>query len=193
MAPRSSHLKSLLFAASLLTTSTTAQNITNTTTPDICDESAEQAAEYPINATGTANVADLRVSLTFGDRRNESGNLVSWTYAFLSAPENSTEQVCVYMFEGMENNRQGDGENGCGGVLPQACVDLIEQELTLPDNLLDLTDAPGNYQCPPGIGLYRDEWDEACGSEALSGNVLSTGTSSLPPLDANHAIQSGIC
>jgi len=60
----------------------------------------------------------------------------------------------------------------------------MEQKIRLPDNLLDLIDAPGNYQCPTGLGLYRDELNEACGSEALSGNVLSTGTSSLPPLDA---------
>ncbi|KAG9189895.1 hypothetical protein G6011_06763 [Alternaria panax] len=176
MAPRSSLLKNLLFTASLLTTCATAQNTTNATSSDSCSESADTVNVYPINATGTANFSDLRISLTFGDRRNETDNFDPWTYAYLSAPKASTEQVCVYMFEGIDGARQGHGENGCGGVIPQECVDLLERHVTLPDNLLELMSGTGSYGCPPGVGLYRDDLDEACGTGTLSTSVLSTGS-----------------
>ncbi|CAN9245848.1 unnamed protein product [Alternaria alternata] len=197
MAPQSSRLGNVLLAASLISTSAT-QNTTNTTEPVNCNLGGRTPSyEQPVNGTGTWNVSlgdaiDLYVSLTFGESRNNPRNSTDnrvfdpWTYTYISAPENTTTQACVYMFDALDNHRQGGGQNGCDGVISQKCQDLLEKEYTFPVNILQLIDSSTNgYQCP-GLSLDKDEVDEACG-EGFWGGISTTRTANLTNTTCNAA------
>jgi hypothetical protein len=180
MAPRSSRLGNVLLAASLISTSA-AQNTTNTTEPVNCNPGGRTPSyEQPVNGTGTWNVSlgdaiDLYVSLTFGESRNNPRNSTDnrvfdpWTYAYISAPENTTTQACVYMFDALD------------GVISQKCQDLLEKEYAFPVNILQLIDSSKNgYQCP-GLSLDKDEVDEACGEGFWGGISTSKCSISFSP------------
>jgi hypothetical protein len=193
MSPQSSRGKSALFAAALLSSSATAQNTTNSTGSDGCSARPPLGWDHSVNATGQANVTDtqLVVSLLFGEERNQTAsNFAPFTYVYLSAPEGSTDQVCVMQFDSIDNRRQGDGPNGCNGVIPQKCVDLLESAITLPVNLLDLmNNSPGSYGCP-NLLLDENTLTEACGT-SIGGNFLSSGTSSQARSFCFRSIQCG--
>ncbi|KAI4941915.1 hypothetical protein J4E91_010465 [Alternaria rosae] len=182
MSPRSSRLNSALFAASLLSTSATAQNSTQNSTDPSCPNLENGLYNLPVNGSGTANVSDLILSVTFGESRNagnQDNQFSAMQMAWLSAPADSQEQTCVWFFDGIDNVRQtGDSPNSCDGVIPQKCVDLMESQVTLPDNVLELMgDQPGSYSCP-GLRFDKDELEEACGPSMagiLGSNMLSTG------------------
>ncbi|OWY45761.1 hypothetical protein AA0118_g9252 [Alternaria tenuissima] len=197
MSPQSSRLGNVLLAASLISTSA-AQNTTNTTGPAECNPSGRTPSyEQPVNGTGTWNVSvgnaiDLYVSLTFGESRNNPRNSTDnrvfdpWTYAYISAPENTTTQACLFMFDALDNHRQGDGQNGCDGVISQKCQDLLEKKYQFPVNILDLIDSSSKgFRCP-SLTLDKDEVDEACG-EGFFGGISTTLTANLTNTTCNAA------
>ena len=186
MAPRSSRLSSAFIAASLLTTSTLAQNSSeihpssDVSCPDL--NRLGDHYEYPVNGSGTANVSDLRISVTFGESRNpdtQSRAFNAQSMVYLSAPADSLDQTCVWFFHGVDNVRQGDDESGCDGVLPQECLDYLESELTLPDDALEQmtngTSGRASFVCPPPH-LNETEMKEICGS-GFSSSMGMIGTS----------------
>jgi len=183
MAPRSSRLSSALIAASLLTTSALAQN-SSTIYPDSdsCANLNGDHYEYPVNGSGTANVSDLRISVTFGESRNpdtQSRAFNAQQMVYLSAPAGSVDQTCVWFFDGVDDVRQGDDESGCDGVLPQECLDYLESELTLPDDALEQmtngTSGAASFLCPLPH-LNETEMKEICGS-GFSSNAGMIGMS----------------
>ncbi|KAL1796191.1 hypothetical protein ACET3X_004731 [Alternaria dauci] len=198
MAPQSYLLAHFLFAVSLLSLST-AQNSTNATQPESCNpRGSTPFYEQPVNGTGTWNVStgdsaiDLYVSITFGESRSNPHNSTDsrifspWTYAYLSALENTTTQACVYMFDAVENHRQGGGENGCDGIISQKCQDLLEKTYAFPLNILELVDRSSDgYGCPTS-SLDKDEVNEACG-EGFWGGISTTGTANLTNTTCNAA------
>jgi hypothetical protein len=183
MTPRSSHLSGLLLAASLLSTSSTAQNTTNSTDYDRCDPDRPYNLDT-INGTGTANVSDLYLHVAFRERRNpndtgaQSLPFDPHTTLYLSAPEDSQKQACVYMFESLNGNRQGGGDNGCEGVLTKSCTDLIEGKYIFSEPQQQV---PGGYACPTDMNKFRLEINKACGEALLLGRSVSNGTFALNP------------
>ena len=183
MAPRSSRLSSALIAASLLTTSSLAQNSSEIyPNSDSCANLNGDHYEYPVNGSGTANVSDLRISVTFGESRNpdtQSRAFNAQQLVYLSAPADSLDQTCVWFFHGVDNVRQGDDESGCDGVLPQECLDYLESELTLPDDALEQmtngTSGAASFLCPLPH-LNETEMKEICGS-GFSSSMGMIGTS----------------
>ncbi|KAI4649965.1 uncharacterized protein J4E78_008246 [Alternaria triticimaculans] len=185
MASRSSRLSSALIAASLLITSSLAQNSSEIhPSSDSCPDLNRLGDHYnyPVNGSGTANVSDLRISVTFGEFRDPdrwSRTFDAQSMVYLSAPPNSLDQTCVWFFHGVDNVRQGDDESGCDGVLPQECLDYLESELTLPDDALEQmtngTSGRASFVCPPPH-LNETEMKEICGSGFSSSMGMIGGT-----------------
>ena len=195
MVPESCRLGHLFFVAFLISTSI-AQNATVVTEPVDCNPNGRTPShEQPVNGTGTWNVStvdnsiDLYISLTFGESRNNPRNSTDrrvfdpWTYAYISAPEITTTQACVYMFDALDNHRQGGGQNGCDGVIPQKCQDLLEKHYTLPDNILRF---PNNIRCPD-LFADREEVNDACGEGFWGG--ISTSKCTVSFSQSNHPQQ----
>ena len=175
-------LSSALIAVSLLTTSALAQNSSEIhPSSDSCADLNGDHYEYPVNGRGTANVSDLRVSVTFGEFRNpdtQSRAFDAQQMVYLSAPASSVDQTFVWFFDGVDDVRQGDDESGCDGVLPQECLNYLESELTLPDDALEQmtngTSGAASFACPLPH-LNETEMKEICGA-GFSSNAGMIGT-----------------
>ncbi|KAI1509050.1 hypothetical protein PtrSN002B_003451 [Pyrenophora tritici-repentis] len=170
MTPPTYSLKSLLLALSLLGTSTLAQNATNTTGPS-CRVYSDN--DHPVNSSGTVNISDIYVSVTFGESKGSTEKGMPWLYTYISAPESSTKQIRATMFNSIFDKKQGDSANGCGGVLSQNCIDGLKRQLALPMN----TNNNGEVECP-GFMTSDSAIKSACGETPVitKSTVVSTVT-----------------
>jgi hypothetical protein len=172
--------KALLFAISFLAPSTIAQNVTNST--DSC--SSPNEAPTPINGTASAKLSDdLYVSLTFGDLRFREPALRNtfqpWTHGYISAPNDTTAQACVYMFTATEAE-EGADNNGCSGVLSQSCISYLQQEMQIP------TGSGKGVQCPSAPSVTSQGFKDACNTSAkgFSNSAIYTCTSFYYPVSS---------
>jgi hypothetical protein len=171
--------KTLLFAISLLAPSTIAQNVTNST--DSC--SSPNDTPTPINGTASAKLSDLYVSLTFGDLRFRepalSNTFQPWTYGYISAPNDTTAQACVYIFTSTEAE-EGADNNGCSGVLSQSCINYLQREMQIP------TGSGRGVQCPSAPSVTSQGFKDACNTSAkgFSNSAIYTCTSFSYPVSS---------
>ncbi|USP82299.1 hypothetical protein yc1106_09573 [Curvularia clavata] len=198
MAFSASPLKTMLFALLLLSTSTIAQNMSNTSnmtsSSDGCDN--ENNHDIPKNASGTVQTDNLYISVTLGDYRNETsrlGTFKAWRYGYLSAPKNSTAQACVYIFDAIPDAKEGDQLDGCSGVLSTQCIDYLERSWQLSNTT---GSAEEELSCP-SFNTQSSDFKDACGSSNLNGYISkaintanTTCALSLPPNNMNWGLPS---
>jgi len=182
MTPSSYRLRSLLFALSILSTSTLAQNATNDREPPC---SIYNGHEIPVNSSGTVNVSDIYISVTFGESNTSPGRTSPWIYSYISAPENGTKHICATMFQSILKKKQATSANGCGGILSQNCIDGLKRQFMLPANNAGGMNA--DTKCPNFVASDSGI-KSACGGTTIitGGTTIGTGKLKSRVLAQDH-------
>ncbi|KNG44726.1 hypothetical protein DDE82_006720 [Stemphylium lycopersici] len=164
-------LKAFVLTATLLATSTSAQNTTNSTSePEGCGMS--KGYDIPVNASGSTNATDAYVSVTLGDYRDNNRTSSPWLYGYLSVPENSTRQTCMYMYAPIPGTTEGDESNGCSGIISQDCIDYMKRQLQFPI-WASGSSLPDNTPCP-SLNRNSEEFEDVCGDVGFGSSIVST-------------------
>ena len=161
-----------LLAISPWLASALAQNSTNSTTPGHDPE-----LNTLVNATGSvafrsrtsASDQDWYISVTYRDE-NASDIVHRGLQNFISVPNDTTSQACVYVF-GAPGPAQGNGNNGCDGVLSQECISFLSNNIRLATS-----GGTGDIPCPALPAL--DEISRACGDGFEKRNFIYSGEAS---------------
>lgn len=82
---------------------------------------------------------------------------------YLSAPEASEAQVCVFMFNGLNATSASGQKNGCDGVLDDTCTSILRDIAFESDCRL-----PGPQR------EWIDAVKKACGNSTVEGGIAFT-------------------
>lgn len=140
--------------------------------------------EAPINSTGSVNVHwnalmmdpsrnDWSFTLTYNETRNRQAPYVSFNtqhylQAYISAPEASEAETCVYMFGGLNATSASKQRNGCDGVLEDACFNFLS----------DVT-FDGACNLPNPTSDWLENLREVCGAD-VTGSLYNTSRCCAP-------------
>lgn len=152
----------------LLTTSTLAQDANSTTPTNGTCNTPRYDLDAPVNASAVVPVnvtsEPWYLTVSLNDTRTNTTASTS-VYGWLSTPENSTGQACVYwLTDVLAAQSSGTPNGGCAGSLSENCVDFMRRSIVL-----------GGNDCPSLPS--REAFGKACGGSALAdgyqGNYVS--------------------
>lgn len=145
--------------------------------------------DAPINSTGSVNIHwnalmmdparnDWIFTLTYNESRLRQAPYVRfdtqhYLQAYISAPEVSEAQTCVHMFGGLNATSSSSQQNGCDGVLDDACLNFLR----------NVTFNSGCSIPEPRLE-WLDDLREVCGSE-VGTSLTSSGESSGTHVHSN--------
>jgi hypothetical protein len=171
---------SLLLSPAFAQENGTNSNKSNSTNLNLCPLHINRDfnPNAPINSSGSVNIHwnalmmdppqnDWIFTLTYNETRNRQQPYVKfdtmhWLQGYISVPNASEAQTCIHMFGGLNATSSSSQQNGCDGVLDDACTSLLR----------NITFSSG-CSLPAQGSEWREQARQACGDDTLS-RILST-------------------
>ena len=172
-------ISSLLFLSALAEGNIMTSDNSNSTNLNLCplDTNPDFDPNAPVNATGSVNIHwnalmmdpsrnDWIFTLTYNETRprpqpDVKFDTIHWLQGYISAPNASEARTCIHMFGGLNATSSSNQQNGCDGVLDDACTS-------------HLRNTAFDEQCGVPHDLeWQDQARAACGNDTL-GRILST-------------------
>lgn len=134
--------------------------------------------DTPVNSTGNVtfrwldqpyNTQDWYFNVVVNFTSNDTFNHEQGT-PYISAPDNTTVQVCTHKFGALNITATGNGKNGCEGVLSDKCIAFLKDRK---GTVLDSRVKGFTFPCQNDIDF--DKFEKECGQQLRNESHIGNG------------------